>query len=61
MILPQMSRLLPQVMRKCKDEMVQKVVMFFQCAFNVLNFEDVLNDHEDERTREFMLFISLHT
>jgi hypothetical protein len=36
------------------DEMDQKVVMFLQCAFNVLNFEDLLNDHEDEGFREFI-------
>jgi hypothetical protein len=30
------------------DEMDQEVVMFFQCVFNALNFEDLLNDHEDE-------------
>jgi hypothetical protein len=54
MILPQVSGLLLQVTRKCKDEMVQEVVMFFQCAFNALNSEDVLNDHEDEGTKEFI-------
>jgi hypothetical protein len=31
------------------NEMDQEVVMFFQCAFNVLNSED-LNDNEDEGT-----------
>jgi hypothetical protein len=36
------------------DEMDQEVVMFFQCACNVLNFEDLLNDHEDEGFREFV-------
>jgi hypothetical protein len=29
------------------DEMEQEVIMFFQCAFNAFNFEDLLNDHED--------------
>jgi hypothetical protein len=29
------------------DEMDQEVIMFFQCAFNAFNFEDLLNDHED--------------
>jgi hypothetical protein len=33
------------------DEMDQEVVMFFQCAFNVPNSEDLLNDHEDEGTK----------
>jgi hypothetical protein len=54
MILLPVSGLLPQMMRKCKDEMVQEVVMFLQCAFNPFNFEDVLNDHEDEKTGEFI-------
>jgi hypothetical protein len=36
------------------NEMDQKVVMFFQCAFDVLNFEDLLNDHEDEGTKKFV-------
>jgi len=35
------------------DEMEQKVVMFFQCAFNDLNYEDN-NDNEDEGTRKFV-------
>ncbi len=33
--------------------MEQKVVMFFQCAFNDLNYEDN-NDNEDEGTRKFV-------
>jgi hypothetical protein len=36
------------------DEMNQKVVMFFQCVFNVLNFKNLLNDHEDEGTENFV-------
>ncbi len=36
------------------NEMDQEVVMFFQCAFDVLNFEDLLNDHEDEGTKKFV-------
>jgi hypothetical protein len=36
------------------DEMDQKVVMFFQRAFNVLNSKNLLNDHEDEGSREFV-------
>ncbi len=36
------------------DEMDQEVVMFFQCAFNALNPKDLINDHEDEGTREFI-------
>jgi hypothetical protein len=48
------TMILLQVMRKCKNEMVQEVVMFFQCVFNVLNSKDLLNDHEDEGTREFV-------
>jgi hypothetical protein len=35
------------------DEMEQKVVMFFQCAFNNLNYEDN-NDNENEGTRKFV-------
>jgi hypothetical protein len=40
------------------DEMDQEVVMFFQCVFNALNFEDLLNDHEDEGTREFVDWVA---
>jgi len=36
------------------DEMNQKFVMFFQCVFNVLNFKNLLNDHEDERIKKFV-------
>jgi hypothetical protein len=36
------------------DEMDQEVVMFFQYVFNALNFEDLLNDHEDEGIGEFV-------
>jgi hypothetical protein len=36
------------------DKMDQEVVMFFQCAFNALNSKDLLNDHEDEGTGEFI-------
>jgi hypothetical protein len=36
------------------DEMKQKFVMFFQCVFNVLNFKNLLNDHEDERIKNFV-------
>lgn len=36
------------------DEMNQKFVMFFQCVSNVLNFKNLLNDHEDERIKKFV-------
>jgi hypothetical protein len=36
------------------EEMDQKVVMYFQCVFNVLNFKNLLNDHEDEGTKKFV-------
>jgi hypothetical protein len=36
------------------DEMDQKVVMFFQCIFNVLNFKNLITDHEDEWTKKFV-------
>jgi len=36
------------------DEMDQKIVMNFQCVFNVLNFKNLLNDHEDEGTKNFV-------
>jgi hypothetical protein len=34
--------------------MDQEVIMFFQCAFDVLNSKNLLNDHEDEGTKEFI-------
>jgi hypothetical protein len=40
------------------DEMDQEVVMFFQCVFNALNSEDLLNDHEDEGIREFVDWVA---
>jgi len=36
------------------NEMDQKVVMFFQCVFIVLYVKNLLNDHEDERTKIFI-------
>jgi len=36
------------------NEMDQEIIMFFQCAFDVLNSEDLLNDHEDEGTKKFV-------
>lgn len=30
------------------DELNQKIVLFFQCAFNAFNLEDLTNSDEDE-------------
>jgi hypothetical protein len=40
------------------DEMDQEVVMFFQCVFNAFNSEDLLNDHDDEGTGEFVDWVA---
>jgi hypothetical protein len=37
------------------NEMDQEVVMFFQSAFNVPNSENLLNDHEDEGTKDSLI------
>ncbi len=36
------------------DEMDQKVVMFFQCAFIVFDFKYIFNDNEDEENGQFV-------
>jgi hypothetical protein len=35
-----------------------KKLLFFQCVFNALNSEYLLNDHEDEGTREFIDWVA---
>ncbi len=32
--------------------------MFFQCAFNVFNSKNLLNDYEDEGTKEFIEWVA---
>jgi hypothetical protein len=36
------------------DEMDDKIYLFFQYAFNAFNLEDLANNDEDERTRQFV-------
>jgi hypothetical protein len=37
------------------DEMDQEITMFFQCAFNAFNFEDLLNYHEDKGLKNSLI------
>jgi len=39
------------------DELNQKIVLFFQYAFNAFNLEDPTNSDEDEGTRQFVDFV----
>jgi hypothetical protein len=36
------------------DELNQKVVLVFQCAFNAFNLKDPTNNDEDEKTKQFV-------